>query len=207
MTSQPVAGPRHRRRLRGDDGAVIVEFALFGPFLVLVAMGLLEYGMVLKEDNSLHTATRAAARVGSNTFAGGGNSPEADFNTLSSLAAGLGNIDSDITRVVVYEATGSTGDVPVACSTHDPVNGLYGHPGSNCNVYTGDFLAALPATFAGWNTLWDNGWNPGSRDVDENSADHIGVWVELDHPYITGIFGTSIAISERVAFRLEPDID
>jgi hypothetical protein len=206
MSERPDAG--RSMRLRGDQGAVLVEFGLFAPLLVVLGMGLLEFGLAFHEANVVRTATRAAARAGSNTFAGGGNDAEADFNVLLSLKAGLNSLDSDeVVRIVVYEATGSSGDVPPSCSGFTPGNGLYGSPGgANCNVYTGAFLEALPGT---WSEAYDDGWEPEvARDVNSvGGTDFIGVWIETDHTMITGLFGSSLALTDNTVMRLEPDFD
>jgi hypothetical protein len=199
---------RNVKRCRGDEGAILVEFALFAPMLVVLAMGLLEFGLAFKQANTLRTATRAAARAGSNTFAGGGNSSDADLNILLSLKAGVSSIDSDdIVRVVIYRANSSSGDVPATCKGFNPSNGLYGSPGgANCNVYTGDFLAALGTT---WNDGYDNGWEPETaRDVDSvGGTDFIGVYIATDHALLTGIFGDSLTMTDNTVMRLEPDFN
>jgi hypothetical protein len=199
--------PERPRRCQGDRGAVLAEFALFAPVLAVLAMGLLEFGLAFRQANILRTATRAAARAGSNTFAGGGNGAEADLNVLLSVKAGVAAIDADdIERIVVYEAAATSGNVPTSCKNHEPGNGLYGSPGGvNCNVYTGDFLAALTTT---WSEAYDDGWEPETREVDgEAGTDYIGVWIEVDHAMVTGIFGSSLSITDSTVMRLEPDFD
>lgn len=199
---------RDASRCRGDGGAVLAEFALFAPVLVVLAMGLLEFGLAFKQANTLRTATRSAARAGSNTFAGGGNGSDADLNILLSLKAGTSSVAAaDIERIVIYEASSSAGTVPPSCSGYAPANGLYGSPGgANCNVYTGDFLAALTPV---WSDAYDDGWEPETaRDVDsDGGTDYLGVWIQTDHSMLTGIFGDSLTLTDQTVMRLEPDFD
>lgn len=192
------------RRFRGDEGAVLVEFALFAPILVVLGMGLMEFGLVWREQNILHTATRAAARVGGSSFASGGEHEDADLNILLAAKAGLAQIDpADITKVVIYSASTSDGEVPAACAAYDPGAGAGSPGGVECNVYSGAYLAAL--TDASSTESVDDGWEPGSRDANEQGGlDYLGVWIEVDHTYVTGIFGTSITVSERDVMGLEP---
>jgi len=197
-----------RRRLAGDEGAVLVEFALFAPVLVLLAMGLLEFGIIWRDKSIVHTASRAGARAGSNSFVGGGQHQDADYNTLLAVKAGLAQIPpEDIVRVVIYSASSSDGAPPAACADFDPGNGLYGSPGGQlCNVYTGEFIDTMSLLWADWNEGYDNGWEPDLRDTYEAGGySHVGVYIELEHPYITGIFpGGDIQIADREVMALEP---
>lgn len=196
-----------RRRLGGDEGAVLVEFALFAPVLVLLAMGLLEFGIIWRDKSTVHTASRAGARAGSNSFVGGGQHADADFNTLLSVKAGLAQIPAeDIVRVVIYSASSADGAPSDTCADFDPGNGLYGSPGGQCNVYTGEFLDTMSADWLDWNEAYDDGWEPESRDTYETGGyDYFGVYIELDHPYVTGIFpGDTIQVADREVMSLEP---
>ncbi|BBC33285.1 hypothetical protein SGFS_045790 [Streptomyces graminofaciens] len=55
----------HGRRLRADRGAAILEFAGFLPILMLVALGVIQLGLVGYGVNQAGTAARAAARAAS----------------------------------------------------------------------------------------------------------------------------------------------
>jgi hypothetical protein len=199
------------RRCRDDRGAVLAEFALFAPLLAVLAMGLLEFGLLFRQANTLRTATRAAARAGTNTFAGGGDNAEADWNVLLSIKAGVASIDSDeIVKIVVYRASSADGEVPDSCKNHDPANGLYGSPGATCNVYTGAFLATVDDSDSGyvWSGTYDDGWDPAGRDVDsDGGTDYLGVWIETEHATVTGLFGDTMSLTDATVMRLEPDFD
>lgn len=199
-------------RLRGDSGAVFVEFAVFAPVLVLLAMGLLEFGLVYKAKGTLVTATRSAARAGANTSGGGGDSTYADLNILLAVQAALGDIDaSDIERVVVYNASSSNGVAPASCRNHVVSSNSYGTPGggANCNVYGGGFVMSLSSDPGLWVSGADNGWEPSGRDVDisDGATSSLGVYIEIDHQAITGTFGDSFAVTDYAVLALEPAID
>ena len=34
--------------------------------------------------------------------------------------------------------------------------------------------------------------------------DHIGVWVEVDHPWVTGFFGNGISMTSTAVAKVEP---
>lgn len=52
----------HKRRARDDRGASAVEFALVVPFLILLIIGMVNFGAVLSQQLSLGNAARQAAR-------------------------------------------------------------------------------------------------------------------------------------------------
>ena len=51
-----------QRSERGDRGAAAVEFALVVPVLLLIVIGILNFGFVLAQQLSLNNAARQAAR-------------------------------------------------------------------------------------------------------------------------------------------------
>jgi Flp pilus assembly protein TadG len=54
-----------RRRGRSDRGAVIVEFALIAPFLLMVVFGIVDFGWMIDRSNVINNVTRDAARSAS----------------------------------------------------------------------------------------------------------------------------------------------
>jgi Flp pilus assembly protein TadG len=54
-----------RRRDRGQRGAVVVEFALIVPMLLLLLFGIIEFGYMLNRDIMIGNASRDGARVAS----------------------------------------------------------------------------------------------------------------------------------------------
>ncbi|NIR39610.1 MAG: pilus assembly protein, partial [Actinobacteria bacterium] len=51
-------------RLRGDEGAALVEFALILPFLLVVMLGTITSGFALNDDIQLTHSAREGARYG-----------------------------------------------------------------------------------------------------------------------------------------------
>lgn len=51
-----------RRKLRRDDGQALVELALTMPLLLLLVMGIIQFGIMLSDYSSLVNASRAGAR-------------------------------------------------------------------------------------------------------------------------------------------------
>jgi Flp pilus assembly protein TadG len=59
----PRAGTRGRRR-HADDGAVLAEFAMVVPVLLMLVVGMITSGMVLNRQLAMSYASREAARYG-----------------------------------------------------------------------------------------------------------------------------------------------
>ncbi len=54
-----------RRRGRDQRGAAAVEFALVTPLLLMLVMGILDFGWMIMKANLVNNAARDAARVAS----------------------------------------------------------------------------------------------------------------------------------------------
>lgn len=198
-----------RRRRAGDRGAALVEMILFTPILVMIAIGILEFGLAWRDSITVAGATRAGARVGSNA----GNDRLADYNTLLAVQAAIASVpNSRINRVVIYESTTTDGRVPTAC-TNTTAQGIASGT-TFCNVYTGAQLASLStANFGTTGTTcatgaWDAAWCPLDRQSQQSAgADYLGVWVSISHPYVTKVFpGSGLTIKDSAVMRLEPSV-
>ena len=68
---RPPAARRARRRDRDQRGAVVVEFALIVPLLLLIVFGILDFGYMLNRTTIVSNASRDGARAASldGTFA------------------------------------------------------------------------------------------------------------------------------------------
>jgi Flp pilus assembly protein TadG len=196
-----------RRRRQGERGAAMVEMALVLPFLILLVMGVLEFGLAwrtsLTVSNSLRSATRTAANTGEDRLA--------DYNALTALKSAMAGIDGvSIERVIIYEAP-TNGQVPEACLTATAIT----NRGVNnlCNVYTGaDLTTITTADFGGTTSCTggskDDQWCPPTeREASPGAtggADYLGVFVEIDLDFQTGLFGSGMTITDRTVMRLEP---
>src|SRR6476659_440837 len=70
------ASSRRRRRGKGDEGVVLVEFALTLPMLIMILLGIFSGGLTINSKLSMAHATREGARYASSvaasqTFASG----------------------------------------------------------------------------------------------------------------------------------------
>ena len=82
--------PWRQRRFRlagGEAGESMVEFALVLPLLLLVLLGVVQFGLVHHAQNVATTAAQEGARLGA---AEGGGPAVAEQRTLDVLRSGLG---------------------------------------------------------------------------------------------------------------------
>ncbi len=213
-TSQVSCAPR--RRCRGDDGAVIVEFALAAPILVMLFSGVVDYGFAYRQANQMEGAVLVAGRVVSQQA----KARLADFSATQALSSGLSSLrNTTVHRAIIWKvAAGDTKPVPPAnCLT---VNVDIGLPwavrgvSGVCNVYTAyqinvSNLSGFPSGASGSvtcpATAWDSNWCPLGRVNTDGSGDFVGVWVEIRTTALTRMIpGGSLTMSRGVVYRLEP---
>lgn len=184
-----------------ERGAVLVEMSLIASILVTLVLGVYEIGMAWSDHQTVTQASRSGARVGSQLGSVGG----ADAEILRAVEANLGDLVGEVDRIVVFEAD-INGQMPVAC-----VNAAVGYAGAgNCNVYDGTSLGAL-GNLANWGSgaacgILDANWCAASeRSDNQDTATYLGVSVEIERSYLTGLFGGGThSMSEITVMRLEP---
>ncbi len=128
---------RFSRRARDDRGVALVEMVIVAPLLALLIGGIVEYGMLWRDDLSATTSTRAAARVASNL----GDDNLADYEALLSLSSGLASIDGvTIEGVLIYEGSAADGAPDSSCfdSSGDPRSWS-----GECNYYSSADLVTV----------------------------------------------------------------
>ena len=170
------AKPRARRSagtalLKSDQsGATMVEFAVAVPVLILLIVGLIEFGFGFLDSQAVAGATREGARVGS-IF---GTDPNADDLILAAVGDSLGDMrgGSELQQVWIFRSN-EAGDVVDETNT--------------TNKY-------VPDGAGGWVCLDAAAcpWDPATRNTDLSgsigvvSRDYLGVRVLFDHEWLTG---------------------
>jgi hypothetical protein len=223
--SRPRASVGWRGRIRsrlGPDGsergAVLVEAAFVFPVFLLLLFGMIEFGFIFKDSQTLDNMTRAGVRVAAIT--GNATDPDADYQILTSVLGASYGIKP--TEVIIFDATSlkgnSPGNVPTECA-----NGTL-----LCNIYSAQDLAIVdqPLNLASYTSamqtdfgpdpstgaacgLWDQGWCPASRNVSQSGnsgagPDYVGVYISAVHTNLTGFFGPSLTLSDTAVMQLEP---
>lgn len=200
-----------RHRARGERGVAMVEMAIVAPLLALLIGGIVEFGMLWRDDLTASASTRASARVASNL----GDSHLADYEALLALDAGLSGLNNlDIEGVLIYEASAADGDPHPSCfdGSGDPRAST-----GRCNYYTGAQIAAVSgvdcsvacAEFpddASCASGWATAFCPQSRSTNQGAGTTIvGVWVRVQRDFITGLIpGDGVTITDQTVMRVEP---
>ena len=76
---------RRRRRADGERGAALVEMGLVAMPLLIMALGLVEFGLMWSDSMALDRASRSAARVAAQL----GDDDQADREALRALVSNL----------------------------------------------------------------------------------------------------------------------
>jgi Flp pilus assembly protein TadG len=217
-----VAAPPRRRRFHGDDGSIIAEAALLSPFFFFLMFGMVETGGAYRDYLTVSNAAIAGAR----TAAIEGNASDADYQIISAIEKGsLAMPSSQILAVVIYKAQPGdtspsnenssclTGSVTGVCNYYSAsdVTSIFNstsetnQPGTSC-VLTDDQHSWCPVATTvtspaqtGRNVVLCSSCTPAAL-----TPDYIGVWIQITHPWITGIFGNSITLTGNAVLQLEP---
>jgi hypothetical protein len=183
---------------------LLVEFALVVPVLVLLALGVVEYGLAWQDKLTVQTGVRTGIRVGSS----GGALASTDQDVLLGIGSAVDSLRlSSVDWVMVYKPSAPDGTVPAACSTPTPhsVSGT-------CNTYSGAQLQQVlsgtaPASWFGCGgSALDRFWCPTSRQAFQSvGPDQLGVWVRATHNMLSGMFGPTVTVEDTAVMRLEPN--
>lgn len=96
---------------RSESGVSAIEFALLGPILILLALGLWDFGRTFAEASRLASAARAGAQSAILSTA-----HSADFAAIEEAARrDAGDVDGDISVDISRECACADGK-PVLCS-------------------------------------------------------------------------------------------
>ena len=212
-----------RRRAIGrtgerEDGQSLVEFSMIITVIMLLLLGMLEFGFLFDHHLTLEYATREGARVGAALANGGGTlgcstgqSPNAATVDQQIVAAvqrvitspGSAVVKGRVREIVIYKST-TTGTVSGSAPglQNKWVYGLAGGPSVD-----GRPLDFVPTTTQGWAAC--------TRVNGGATPDSIGVSLKYDYELVTplsavmGFFGpgsgpTTIEIGDKTVMALNP---
>ena len=200
------------RRCGADRGAAIVEMALVVPFLALLVAGIVEFGTLWRDDLTLSSGTRAAARVVSNL----GDNRLADYDALVTLDSALSSADGLVVEaVLIFDASAADGLPHSSCfdGSGDPQASV-----GYCNLYTGAQLSSMSSL----NCVTTCAEFPNNADCSGGLAvyfcpqddretsqavgtTNVGVWVKAKRDYYTGVFpGDGVTMTDRTVMKVEP---
>lgn len=110
-----------RTRVRSERGAELVEFGLTLPLLLLLVLGIIEFGFMFQEYEVVTNAAREGARLGSLIPSAGYTRAEAEARAMDYLrAGGLNSAQATPAPTVVPSQIAITGTgkcIPVVTAT------------------------------------------------------------------------------------------
>lgn len=113
-----LAPGRRGPRLRGDDGASAVEFALVLPILLMLLFGVIDYGWWFGETLGLRSGVREAARLGAvNEVVPVTSSAEDVKAVMLQRSPQLTSDAANLAVAVRIYGPGATGEIPGTGST------------------------------------------------------------------------------------------
>lgn len=204
---------RRRSGRAGERGQGLVEFAMVVVVMLLLLLGMLEFGFVFDQTLTLSYGTREGARTGA-AFANG--------NSSTLICTTSADIDKFVVAAVqrVLEAPGSRvtiGNVSEVRIYNSNAAGV--QIGSSFNRWTpgvGPTVDGVPLKF----NQTTNNWNACTRDNDwtgSNPPDSLGVSVSYSYTYVTPLaailtfFGpggpATLPITDRTVMALNPTND
>jgi hypothetical protein len=186
------------------------------PILLYFILAIFEFGLVYRDYLTLTDAASDAAKNGSimgkYTTPSGQNG---DFVAMSIVRQDLANIPiRTIERVVFFSGLPSSAGSPISQVPPVCKTGSFGaKPGARCNVYNPyDAFRAVQlqdtAYFVCTGGQTSCGWNPATRKDGPKWYDieYFGVYIKLDRPLLTGLFGSTFEVEAASVVRLEPGV-
>jgi hypothetical protein len=176
------------RRRDGERGAVLVETAILIPVALLVTFGMIEFSSAYQSSSVATSAARSGARVASAEAL----LPDYAIHAASAAATALHTVPSnEPVEMWVYRAQ----------ANGYPESGNFTTCATHCIKYPW-----VPATRTFDTTNWTGGGWPANTQNACNAAlwDSVGVYVKLNHRFLTKLFGVTITLTDHAVFRLEP---
>lgn len=210
---------------RGQRGSTLVEAAFITPIFIMLILATAEAGLYMRNYLGVANTVRAGARTASaaGRFAG------ADLYLVHSMAKESTALPRGaIQYIVVYKASAFGAAPTTSCRAGVPQSGLcnvytpaHFQMAADQLAEEGRHKTALAngqASTLDLTKIWfgcqttgphanaspDRYWCPSTRDDTYRNADYVGVYMRLDHQWMTRIFGTTADITDQSVIRIEP---
>lgn len=186
------------RRSSDDRGAVLIEAIIVIPLLMMITLGIIEYGSAYQQDSAVAAATRAGARVASalskTDFGVVTNTSDSGKLTAQSVSSALQSVGSGTPKQMwIYNvATAGSGPPNFTGCTH-------------CVSYT---WSSASKSFDTSHLAGGAAWLATSQNAcPGGTIDQIAVWVTMTHTAVTHLFGGNKALTGSTTMRFEPDVN
>ncbi len=187
-----------KRAQRGDErGAVLVEAILVLPVLIILVLGIIEFGLAFATSSTTTASSRSGARIAATAYppSSGATAQRATTDQIAAAVTADLTALSNATPVgmTVYKVNPSSTDgAPVGGF---PGANMSGGCSSNCVKYLWN---------AGQNKLVYSSGSWATVDACGATVDSIGVFVQTSHEYISDMFGSTRTVTGHTVMRLEP---
>ena len=190
------------RRVRDQRGAVIVEAALVLPVMIMIVIGIMEFGLLYSNYSTTIASTRSGARLAATQYSQAKIGTVETAEQTAALAQIVAATEADLKVMNNAEPVGMAIYRVDSSSANGAPAG--GYPGENmsggctsrCIRYTWNPTTKKMVRQSG-------SWPDPQRCVIAN-VESIGVYVQTKHKYITGMFGQTRTIGGHTVMRLEP---
>jgi Flp pilus assembly protein TadG len=201
-------------RCVGDSGSVFAEFALVSPLLIILLLGIVEYGMAWREKANMSAALRAAGRVGSSST-DINNNRSADlfavqaFGTMMLKAKRI-----SVNKMVIYKADSTGAPTDASCLTVNPTGTGTGVAGA-CNIFSWAQIVTPGTNFnaactGSTGAAWDRFWCPTDRKIRQDAPngppDFVGYYANATYDSYTGLLPNTITLTDRFVTRIDPKV-
>ena len=179
----------HCGRARDERGATLVEAAIILPVVVLIVFGIIEFGLAFKDSLTVSSATRAGAR----TASAEPRQPTFNTDTAKAVARAVSALPSgSVEQLWIYKANADGDPVDGGGSAYTSCN--------TCAVFTWDVATDQFIRQPGPD------WNPMTQNacVGDSGHDAVGVYLKVNHDFVTGFFGQRITLKDHTVMNLEP---
>lgn len=191
----------------------MIETAVLGTVLFAILLGIIEIGYLYRDYQITSDAVSDGSRIGAllgPSSADDGSS--ADYQIVRALRDATGSMPAEwVQRIVIFKGQKPSSNglspeaqVPASCKAGTPVVG-------SCNVYN-DPYAAFVAVETGDTNYFDCpgssvscSWVSSTRKDGPTVADveYVGVWLQMERPYLTKFFGATLTLEEASVTRIE----
>jgi Flp pilus assembly protein TadG len=176
------------KRASGERGAALVETAILIPVVIMITFGLIEFSSAYQSSSTATAAARTAARTASAEAL----LPTYATDAAAAAATALKQVPAnEPVEMWIYRAN----------AAGYPESGGFSSCTTHCIKY--NWLSAS-RTFDTANPS-GGGWPYSQQNAcNQNNWDSVGVYIKLNHQFLTRLFGASITLSDHAVFRLEP---
>ena len=161
---------------------MLIEAAIVMPLLLTLVMGIIEFGMVFSDMQTVGSSTRAGARAAVAYSRQDGYDIQAVDAVTAALTARTSGTPQEMW---IYKVGSGTEPSTPGCA-------------ADCRHYVWD------STTETWVYQAGSDWLFTDMQACKLPLDHLAVRVKVKHDMVTGLFGDSITLTDTTVMRLEP---